>query len=196
MTNSLPNNSQPLRTVSPEAFARFLECLAADSDEAGRIYARLHEKLGHLLALKGISDPDSAADETLERVIIKIENGAAISDLNHYCMGIARNVARERMRHMRRETSAFLQYLENITGGSDEQAESIFNVMQPCFEELAVEDQKLLEAYCQVMKGQARAEHRRCLAEQMGTTLLALRMRVTRLRRTLTDCVHERLKQI
>jgi hypothetical protein len=39
------------------------------------------------------------------------------------------------------------------------------------------------------LRGRARSEHRRRLAEQMKTTVVALRMRVTRLRGTLSDCV-------
>lgn len=196
MTNPHANNSQRPAVVSPAAFARFLEILAADSEEAGRLYARLHKKLSGFFALRGLSDPESAADETLERAIIKIEEGATVPDVNHYCAGIARNIAKERLRRMQRETSAFSKFLEDTAQGVDDRVDRVMHVLKPCFEQLAGEDQRLLESYCGVLKGRARAEHRRRLAESMSTTVLALRMRVTRLRSTLTDCVRERLKQI
>ena len=71
----------------------------------------------------------------------------------------------------------------------DQQLERIYHILKPCFEQLAVEEQNLLLAYCQVARGRARAEHRRQLAESMKTTMLALRMRVTRLRTNLANCV-------
>ncbi len=46
-------------------------------------------------------------------------------------------------------------------------------------------------AYCKILRGRERAEHRRRLAEKMKTTVVALRMRVTRLRGILSDCVRK-----
>ena len=57
---------------------------------------------------------------------------------------------------------------------------------------LADDERTLLVAYCRVMRGRARAEHRRELAASMKTTVTALRMRVNRLRETLTECVEKR----
>ena len=175
-----------------ETFARFLEFLSPDPEAAGRRYARLHEKLVGFFRLKGISDPASAADETLDRAVLKISTGTPVSDADRYCLGIARNILKERYRSAQRETSTFLKFIENLADATDEQVERIYSILKPCFEQLAIEDQKLLLAYCQVIKGRARAEHRRQLAEIMKTTVLALRMRVTRLRNSLTDCVRKR----
>jgi hypothetical protein len=96
------------------------------------------------------------------------------------------------LRLVERETSAFHNFIENIQDSSDEQLERIYGILKPCFEQLSIEEQKLLLAYCQIIQGRARAEHRRQLAVAMQTTVLALRMRVTRLRNSLTDCVRKR----
>jgi hypothetical protein len=189
MTDSPQDNSKNGQTVGREAFARFLELLSPDAEEAGRHYTRLHEKLVGFFRLKGISDPVSAADETIDRAAIKINAGTPVSDAHKYCMGIARNIAKEKYRSAQRETSAFLKFIDGLPDAPDEQVERIYRTLKPCFEQLAAEEQKLLVAYCQIMRGRARAEHRRQLAETMKTTMLALRMRVTRLRSTLTDCV-------
>lgn len=195
MTDSSPDNPQPRQTVSPEAFAQFLQLLSADNEEAGRLYARLHEKLIGFFVLKGISDPASAADETLDRAVIKINSGTPVSNVNHYCTGIARNIAKERLRSMQREASAFCRFLENLADGSDEEVERIYRILKPCFEQLTGADQELLQAYCRIMQGRTRAEHRRHLAEIKKTTVVALRMRVTRLRDTLSDCVRNSLEE-
>jgi hypothetical protein len=192
MIDSTQDNSKNRQKVDSGTFARFLEFLSRDTDEASRHYTRLHEKLVGFFRLKGISDPVSAADETIDRAALKLSAGTPVSDADKYCLGIARNIAKEKYRSARRENSAFLKFVENLPDASDEQVERIYRILKPCFDELAMEEQKLLTEYCQVMRGRARAEHRRQLAEAMKMTTLALRMRVTRLRSTLTECVRKR----
>lgn len=189
MTNPTGDTSKTLQDVEREAFASFLRLLSPDIEEAGRLYQQLRKKLEGFFNLRGISDPLSAADETIDRAVAKIAAGALVPDVNKYCSGIARNIAKEKLRYMHREGSAFRNFVEHFANSSEEEVERIYHVLKPCFEQLADEEQKLLVAYCQVIGGSARIEHRRQLVETMNTTMLALRMRVTRLRKILTDCV-------
>lgn len=195
MTDSTRDNSKARQNLSHDALAGFLQCLSPNHSEACDLYNSLHQKLVNFFNLKGISDPHSAADETIDRAAIKIAAGAPVPDVNKYCSGIARNIARERMRLTQREVSAFRNFIENLADSSEEQVERIYHVLKPCFEQLDAGDQKLIAAYCQVLRGSARIEHRRRLAETMKTTMLALRMRVARLRKTLTDCVKSTLNE-
>lgn len=192
MIDASQENSKNRQTVGGEAFERFLKCLSPNPEEAGHCYTRLHKKLVGFFTMKGISDPASAADETIDRAALKITAGAPVPDADKYCLGIARNITKERYRRAQRESSVFLKFIENPADAADAQVERIYLILKPCFEQLAVEDQKLLLAYCQVSRGRARAEHRRRLAEIMKTTVLALRMRVARLRSSLADCVRKR----
>jgi hypothetical protein len=191
MTDPIRDNTKTRQNVSPEVFARFLEFLSPEPEEAGRRYTRLHEKLVGFFSMRGISDSPGAADETIDRAVVKMAAGASISDMNNYCLGIARNIVRERLRYTQRENSAFRNFIEHLADSSEEQVERIYQVLKPCFEQLTAEEQQLLAAYCQVIRGSARIEHRRQMAEKMQTTMLALRMRVTRLRKILTDCVRK-----
>lgn len=181
--------------MTPEDFARFLEHLSPDAEEANRRYMRLHEKLVGFFYLRGIASTGQAADDTLDRAAVKICAGTPVPDVSKYCLGIARNVAREIYRREQRERATFLVFIQNLADNSDEEIERIQHILRPCFEQLAVEDRELLAAYCQIFHGRARAEHRRALAETMNTTVQSLRMRVTRLRSTLTECVKHRSKQ-
>jgi DNA-directed RNA polymerase specialized sigma24 family protein len=189
MTDSTQDNSETRQTLGREAFTRLLQSLSPDAEEAGRRYTRLHNKLVGFFNMKGLSDPVSAADETLDRAAIKINAGTPVSEVDKYCMGIARNLAKEKLRRTQRENSVFIKFVEGLADSSGEQVERIYRVLKPCFEQLTTEDQKLLLAYCRVIRGRARAEYRRQLAETMMTTVLALRVRVTRLRSVLNDCV-------
>jgi hypothetical protein len=194
MSDSTLINSKNRSNISPEDFARFLEYLSPDMDEAGRRYIRLHNKLVGFFSLRGVSDPANAADQTVERASLKLSEGANVPVLEAYCMGIARNVARECRRREQKEHSTFPHFIESLANNSDEEVERIQRILKPCFEQLAQEDQKLLHAYCQELRGRSRAEHRRQLAETLKTTMLALRIRVTRLRSKLADCVRKHSK--
>jgi hypothetical protein len=65
MTDSPRRDSKRPPQVNQEMFARFLELLAPDPEEAGRSYTNLHKRLTGFFRMKGLTDPVSAADETL-----------------------------------------------------------------------------------------------------------------------------------
>lgn len=182
--------------LSPEDFERFLRLLSPDSDEAGRRYSTLHKKLTGFFSMKGVGDPGSAADETIDRAVLKIAAGAVVSDVGKYCLGIARHIFQERLRLVRREASAFQEFIAELSRYSGEQVERIYSILKPCFELLAADERQLLLVYCQKVEGRARAVHRRQLADTRKITLLALRVRVTRLRDRLTDCVRKRSNDV
>jgi hypothetical protein len=177
------------RQISPEDFARFLRHLSPDPTEADRRYVRLQEKLEGFFRMKGISDTVRGATETIERAVVLSRDGRSIPVMERFCVGIAKNVAKEMRRLEQREGTSFLNFMRQLSDNPEEQVERIENVLKPCFAQLAAEDQRLLEDYCRVLRGRARAEHRRRLAETLGTSLLGLRMRVTRLRGVLAACV-------
>jgi DNA-directed RNA polymerase specialized sigma24 family protein len=184
--------------MNSENFTRFLELLSSTSggEDGGECYCRLHRKLEGFFTMKGVRDPADAADETIVVAVRRIAEGVPVPDVGKYCMGIARNIARERLRRERRESKAFLTFMEDLDNGTGEEVDRINRVLKPCFESLADDDKALLAAYCRVLRGRARAEHRRELAVAMDTTVTALRMRVNRLRETLTGCVEKRSNDV
>lgn len=191
MTDTPQDEPKKRRAVKPEEFARLLEALSVDDKEASRLYTQLHKKLVGFFRLRGVSDPGEAADETLDRAAIKIAGGAPVPDVGKYALGIARFVAKERLRAEQREAAASAEFIDSLPGGYDQRLERHQELLKMCFERLGQEEQILLAAYCKILQGRARAEHRRRLAEKMKTTVVALRMRVTRLRGILSDCVRK-----
>ena len=188
----MPNNSSDNlddQEVNAEPFTALLAFLGPeDTDEANNHYLRLHNKLAGYFRLKGMSDPITDADDALERAGKKILEGVPIPDIDRFCMGIARNVVLERSRTKRREESAFIHFFEH-SQNDNILVDRITNLMKPCFERLRPDDRDLLNSYCRVPPGKSRAEHRRELAESLKSTIAALRIRVTRLRRDLEECV-------
>ena len=191
----MPNNGSDThhdgKGEKGQFFASLLTFLCPDDpDEASRRYLRLHQKLAGYFRLKGMYDPVNDADDALDRAGEKITKGQEIPDIDRFCIGIARNIVHERMRYRKREESAFLKFLDHSQDNSTEAlVDRITNLMKPCFEQLPQDDRDLLTSYCKVPAGIDRAEHRRKLAESLKSTIAALRIRVTRLRRGLENCV-------
>ena len=189
----MPNNSSDgqfhpllLRALCPD-----------DPAEANRLYLLLHKKLESYFSLNGMSDPATDADETFKRAEEKIAMGLNIPDVKKFCTGIARNIVHERRRQRQREESAFLNFLDYSHDKSTESlVDKIMNLMKPCFEQLPEDDRSLLISYCKVPPGVDRAEHRRQLAASRNSSISALRIRITRLRRDLENCVKERSKKL
>jgi DNA-directed RNA polymerase specialized sigma24 family protein len=175
--------------MSPEDFARFLESLSPDGEEAGRLYIRLEKQLVSFFGMKGIADSAGAVNETIKRAAEKIAGGADVPDAGRFCRGIARNVAREWWRRERREETVIRRFIDSLADDPTEELERIEHVLKPCFDRLKGEEQKLLVAYCSVPEGMSGAEHRRQLADKLGITVGALRIQISRLRDRLEDCV-------
>lgn len=181
--------------VGAETFAYFLKRIHADSETAGREYARLRDKLAGYFALRGDGDPETAADETLDRVAAKIAGGAQVPDIGRYCLGVARLIVLERQRQNQREQKAFAGFSEERENRFDELAEQAYRRMQDCLERLAEKEVKLLTDYCRDAKGWEKARWRETLAAQWGLTTLALRLRVHHLRARLAECVKKNAKK-
>jgi hypothetical protein len=165
----------------------------ADPDEAGRRYLRLHKKLVGFFQFSGFADPATAADEALDRSARRIAEGAEVPDIDKFCLGIARFIVKEQWRVNSRESATYLQYLEKHESATDVQTERL-SLMRECFEQLPQRDRELMNLYCTAPPGRARARYRVNLAEQLSFTVTAMRVRVTRLRQGLDDCVKELVK--
>lgn len=170
-----------------EILLRFL--CPEDREEAGRQYLLLHRKLEGYFRLRGVDDPQAAADETLDRAARRLAEGADVPDINKFCLGIARFIIKESWRSKLRELEAFLKFLslEHATEADLDR----FKLMESCFNEMPSHQRELLQSYCNAPKGRARAKHRHALAESLHLTVTALRIRITRLRQGLDDCVKE-----
>jgi hypothetical protein len=191
MTDSPRNLSDLQEAPGSEALTRLLGALSPDDEEAGRLYNALHAKLVGFFNMKGVSDPMSAADVVMDRAGRRISEGAVVPNVNSYCLGIAKFVTKERLRKTRRENSALLGLTGELNEHSGDEVERIYRLLKPCFEQSSAKEQELLRKYCQLLKGRARAEHRRQVADEMKISQKALRIRVTRLRSKLWDCVRK-----
>src|SRR5215470_1510785 len=84
--------------LSEEALARFLACLDADADRAGAKYESLRLTLMKFFDWRGAHFPEEYTDETINRVIRKLDEGETIRDIATYCHGVARLVLLEKLK--------------------------------------------------------------------------------------------------
>jgi hypothetical protein len=173
-------------------FTKFLEFLSPDPDEAGQRYLQLHHQLVGFFTRREDVDPDEAADLTLDRAAKKIAEGADVPEIKPFCFGIARYIKMERARADWRITEAAREFMRVILDRSDEELERIYRSLLPCFEQLSADEKELMIGYCHILQGREKAEERRRLAERRKSTMLGLRMRVTRIRTALEKCVKKR----
>src|SRR5262245_52537956 len=81
--------------LTEEAFAKLMDRLDADRERAGERYEELRRTLLRFFEWRGASFPEERADETLNRVARKLDEGMAIAEIGQYSMGIARLVLLE-----------------------------------------------------------------------------------------------------
>jgi hypothetical protein len=194
MTESDSSSKTMRQGLDAEALMRFLAALSKSEVEAGRLFGVLQNKLIGYFKMKGVSEPESAAGETIDRAALKLAVGVPIPDMQRFCFGIARNIAKEQLRKQVTELTANKGAMDNIHTDGSEEIDRINNVLAPCLKLLTSEDLILLSKYCADLRGKARADHRRALAAAEHTSAAALRVRITRLRNILQNCANAKTR--
>jgi DNA-directed RNA polymerase specialized sigma24 family protein len=94
--------SAPIHTIkwalTREALSQFLSHLDGDPDKAGEKYEAIRLRLVKFFDWRGAHFPDQLADETINRVIRKLESGETLQEIEPYCLGVARLVFLESLR--------------------------------------------------------------------------------------------------
>jgi DNA-directed RNA polymerase specialized sigma24 family protein len=169
--------------VSPELFDAFLAWLDPDREQAGRKYEDIRRRLIKIFASRGCFCPEDLADETINRVIVKIpqirENYQG--DPSRYFGGVARNVFHE---YARKRTVPAYQPEPD----PPESREPELNCLDQCLGEIPEAGRNIILRYYQGAK-QARIQNRNQMARELRTEPNALRIKVHRIRALLQRCV-------
>jgi DNA-directed RNA polymerase specialized sigma24 family protein len=187
--------SKPEWTLTEAAFAGFLACLSADTELAGQQYEKLHLKLVKFFDWQGAHFPEECADETLNRVIRKVEAGETIRDIVSYCQGVARLVFLETLKHSEYKKAS----LDELTAVAvleveSEDADNRTQCFADCLRQLPASSQQLILTYYKEEKRE-KIDNRQAMADQLGIPLNALRSRAQRVRNKLETCVNRCMKK-
>lgn len=174
------------KELTREKFANFLAWLSPDGESAGEAYERLRFRLYTFFSQRRCRFPDELADETINRVMLKISE-EKIENKLAYCYGVARNVYRESLRKERDHLD-----IDEVTIASNAPAEQSFpsECLDKCLAELSPESRNLILDYFSEVK-LAKIELHRRISEKLEMTQTALRMRVMRIKQKLKICVQE-----
>jgi DNA-directed RNA polymerase specialized sigma24 family protein len=180
------------RSLTAEAFDKLLASLDSDRERAGEKYEEIRRGLVCLFEWRGAPFPDEHADETINRVARKLDEGNELNDPIPYMYGVARLVLLEVYKSRERERAALAQLTASVRVPSDTEETSSnlrLDCLERCLDELPGESRDFLKEYYQGEK-RVKIENRQKLAGRLRIPLNALRLRARRAREKLEVCVH------
>jgi DNA-directed RNA polymerase specialized sigma24 family protein len=174
---------------------RLLAALDSDRDFAGRQYRDLHNRLTGFFTWQDNIRPEDRADEVMDRVMRKLEDGEQIDSVPAFAFGVARLLLSEARKQAEREIAAHTHLLLMVGETVEPQPQTDGqNTEELCFDDCLVlltpANRELILAYY-TGEGGAKIEARRTLAANLGTDLNALRVRAHRIRVQLEACARQ-----
>ncbi len=169
--------------ISADTFEAFLAWLDRDRRQAGKKYEDIRIRLIKIFASRGCSCPEDLTDETINRVIVKVQaiNGDYQGDPARYFCGVARNVYHE---YARKRTVPIVRPEPDPPGTRELE----LDCLDRCLDEVAVQNRELILRYYKGEKS-SRIQNRNDMARELMTEPNALRIRVHRIRSVLQRCV-------
>lgn len=196
----MPDTRSHLRDtdLTPDAFEGLLRELDVDRERAARKYEEIRWKLIKFFQWSFCSDAEDLVDETFNRVAERIaSNKEGIQEVAAFVWGVAKNVRQEAIRRATRIVrlpdlpggkEPFLQSrVEDNTIYEGTSTQNRPRCLGRCIQGLTLDDRRLVLAYFSA-RGR-RPEARRRLAAKNGITMVALRVRASRLRFKLEECI-------
>jgi len=176
------------RLLTAAGFEHLLACLDADADRAASEYERLRLTLVKFFDWRGAWAPDECADETLDRLVLKLQSETTVDDIRRYARGIARLVLLERLRRQEQVPIDRRPQLPDLRDTSPSDAsDPLHECFEQCLARLPAESRTLVLHYYGA-DGRGKIDDRRRLARSAGISPNALRSRVQRLRARLERC--------
>jgi DNA-directed RNA polymerase specialized sigma24 family protein len=171
-------------SLSQDDFDALLDWLDSDREQAGIKYEQIRSSLIKIFTGRGCIDAEELADETINRVTRKIKDikSEFRGDPALYFFGVAKMLLLEYMRRKPPQNPPPLP--------DSGRAELEYRCLERCIERLSEEDRGLLLREYGA-KGRTQAERRKALADELGITLNALRIRVYRIRVGLKECIEK-----
>lgn len=180
--------------ISIEDFEALLNWFSTDSEKAGIEYEKVRSGLIRFFHFRGCSDPETLADETINRVAKKIDSLYFSDETQKISIfyGFALNIFREHLRH---SSSMELQLLPEIPiveteseAVSDKEVD--LEYLERCLKELDENDRDLIIKYFSKDKG-AKIELRKKLAKELKISVSTLHVKVHRIKFKLKNCIEE-----
>lgn len=171
-----------------------LERLRADSASGGFGYEQLRRRLILFFRQREPIDAETLADEALDRLARRLDEGVQINHPAPYAFGIAKlmlfeaNARRQRQEARVDEPETTPAMIED----DDSIDPALVRALRTCLRSIGRRGSELMLAYYRDDDAR-RIKTRRNLAEKLGITVNTLRNRALRLREALETCVRGRM---
>lgn len=177
------------RELTEKMFDKLLGWLDPDRDRAGSRYEEIRRRLIKFFTCRGCYEAEDLADETISRVMFKVEEIAPTYSGNPalYFYGVADKVQLEYFRN-RKKSEVALAASPPPPEPEAEDERRRYECLDGCMSELPPVNRHFIIEYYKGEKN-AKIENRKRLAEQFAVNLNVLRIRACRIRVLLEDCL-------
>ena len=172
------------REIPPDPYEALFEWLGPTRDEGEKKYGEIQSRLIRILLKKGCTDPEDCVAQAIDRVVPKAPSLKNTYEGNPlwYFIRFALNVHKE---HLHRKEIPFETVPDSVIQPEVNLAREC---LRECLAHLAADQRDLVLDYHVNVK-KAKIDLHRSMAEELGLTTNALRLRVHRLRTGLEKCV-------
>lgn len=184
-------------TLTKEALDVFLARLDLNEDRAAEKYEVIRLKLVKYFLWWRLVAAEEAADETINRVARKLQQGENVYNLNAYIYGVAKLVYAEWIKKQNRSQQISEDDNEiqaPLPEENESEATERLSCFHKCLRRLPDQNRVIIIEYYQYEK-KDKIKHRKELAATQGVTVNALRISAHRTRMHLEACVRECLAQ-
>src|SRR5580698_11106276 len=163
--------------MQPELLEALLGMLGEGTEDAAVAYRDLHQRLVRFFRLRDGSDPESLADEVIDRLARNAVDRTSgnISSPHAFALGIARHLLQEDTRRQIRESEAERDW-SHLVAHAHSSNEPLLQAIEACLARMPENKRELLRTYY-AWTGQRKIDHHRQIADHLGLTLNALRNR-------------------
>lgn len=180
--------------ITQESFDILLGWLDHNREIAGQKYEKIRRRLIRVFAGRGCFEAEELADETINRVILKLpkirEN--YIGEPAFYFYNVADKIHLEWLRRQTRTKN--VELTENTSRGELQPDSEEYGCLKKCLRELPENQSSLIVDYYQKEKTE-KIQHHKKMAESLGISANALQVKSCRIRARLQRCVRECLEK-
>lgn len=181
--------------LTAEGFEKLLQRLDADPARAAERYEELRLKLVKFYVWRGCAEAsaDELADETINRLAVKLEEGVEIESLGAYACQISRFVWLEFSRKRKEDNFGDDLPEQAVEPETADEPDERLKCLRKCLAEIAndARDREVIIGYYDRETGEKQKEARKSLAEKFGLKMNALKVKACRLRVKLEKCINK-----
>jgi DNA-directed RNA polymerase specialized sigma24 family protein len=174
--------------LEPEKFEKLLAWLNPDRDVAGQRYESIRSRLIKIFHARGCYQAEEMADETMDRVVKKIDTlcGRYEGEPALYFYAVAKNVFLEFTRAPK--TTELQENLVQPSDDADPDDEAYHKCLEECLAKLSAGQREFIVDFHKYVRAE-KIEKRKKMAETLGISAQALRIRAFRIRESLRKCI-------